>query len=79
MNYTAFTALIVTFHHLAAITALILALCMSAMVFLLFIKRKKYRAIAIFITFVVSLVIGAQLAGEIFEHQAISLEVVQAG
>jgi Na+/phosphate symporter len=79
MNYTAFTALIITFHHMAAITALILALCMSAMVFLLFIKRKKHRRIAILITFLASLIIGAQVAEEIFQRRPLSLEVVQAG
>ncbi|OPZ23784.1 MAG: hypothetical protein BWZ03_00386 [bacterium ADurb.BinA186] len=77
MSYTAFTALIFTIHHLAAVTALILALCISAMVFLLFIKRQKHRSILMLVAFFISLAIGVKLADEIFEREAISLEVVR--
>lgn len=77
MSYTAFTALIFTIHHLAAVTALILALCLSAMIFLLFIKRQKYRSILMLVTFLISLAIGIKLANEIFEREAITLEVVR--
>lgn len=79
MSYTAFTALIFSIHHLSAVATLIIAATISLVIFLIFIKGRPYRALKLSATVLCALMIGEYLAEGIFEKQAVSLEIVQAG
>lgn len=79
MNYTAYTAVIFTFHHMSAALTLVLASIFSALVYWLFIKGRKYWHIALALTFFAALFAGAMLSEEVFQRTPISIEVVRAG
>lgn len=79
MNYTSFTALIITFHHMSAMVALILALLVSGILYGVLIRKRKNRFLWLTITFLVASVICAALAEEMFLKAPVSIEIVQAG
>ncbi|HXW53623.1 MAG TPA: hypothetical protein VEL47_05925 [Myxococcota bacterium] len=79
MNYTAFTAIIFTIHHLSAILSVVFAIILSVLVYWLFIRRRRHQALAVAITFVVSLIIAAALADKLLIQQPFEIEVVSAG
>jgi Na+/phosphate symporter len=79
MNITSYTAMIITFHHLSATACLILAIIFSGLIYWLFIKRRKNRFLAVILTFLVSIILGATITAKIFHKQPVSFEIVHAG
>lgn len=79
MNYTAFTAVIITVHHLAAGVSFFTALILTAIIYGLFIRKRKSRLIAVIITFLVALILGASLAEEMYNRKPLGIEIVNAG
>lgn len=79
MNYTAYTAIIFTFHHVSAALSLALAFIFSALVYWLFIRRKKYWKLSLALTFLASLIVGIMLAEEVFQRRPVTIELVSAG
>jgi hypothetical protein len=79
MNYTSFTAFIITIHHMSAILALIIAMIFSAIIYGVLIRKRKNRVLIMVIIFLVSLIIGTALAEEMLQKQPVSIETVQVG
>lgn|GEM_PF-2399517 len=79
MSYTAFTAIIITLHHLSAIIAAVLACILSALVYWLFLRRRPNRALAVMITFVTSLVIASAITDKLLIQRPFGIEIVSAG
>lgn len=79
MTYTAYTALILTCHHMGIALAFVLALALSSLIFLLFIRGRKHRLLGLLLTFLLCLIMGLFLARKVFEQAPLDLEIVQAG
>lgn len=79
MTITSYTAVILTFHHLSIALSVSLAILFSALIYWLFIRRHRYRIIAIGITFVISLILGMSLSQKLFQQQPLGIELVNAG
>lgn len=79
MNYTSYTAIVFTFHHLSAIMAVFLALLLTGIMYWLFIRRKSHRALVFTLAFIVALLIGASIAESIFQRSPFDFEMVSAG
>lgn len=79
MNYTAFTAVIFTFHNLSTAAACIFALIFSAIFYGIFLRKTKHRLVFFFLALIVFFIVGLILAGEFFRKNTITVEIIQAG
>lgn len=79
MNYTAYTAVIFTFHHLSALTTVILGSLFGLIIYFLFIRKRHHRLLAFSIIFLMALFLSSFLAEKILHRKPLSIEIVQAG
>lgn len=79
MTYTAYTAFIITFHHVSFASSIILALIMSALLYWLILRKSPHRVMLFFLAFVIALMAGAYLSEELFLRTPLSIEMVNAG
>lgn len=64
---------------MSALFALIVSLIITGLAFLLFMRKSRYRMMALSITFLVSLVMGVILAEELFLKDPFGIEMIHAG
>ncbi len=79
MTYMAFTAFIVTVHHLSTMLALIVAAILSVIAYWFFARGRKHRVLIALVGCLVSFVLGVLFAETLFQRAPLSLEIVQAG
>lgn len=79
MNISSLTALIITFHNLAAILTLVIALILSLFCYALFLRRLKQKGRAFAIAFVLSLLLAWIISDRIFLKKPMSFELVSVG
>lgn len=79
MNITSLTALIITFHNLAAILMVFIALICTLLSYWLYLRRLENKIRAIAISSVLFLAIGFALAQKLFKEKPIKFEIVQVG
>jgi hypothetical protein len=76
MSYTAYTAFIFTFHHLSTFVAGALAFIVSALIYWVFVRRRKNRLLIILMVYIGAFVLGSYFADELFHKTPISFEMV---
>jgi len=79
MSTISLTAIIITFHNLAALFMLLFALLFSLLGYGIFLRRLKHKKSALALLFVLFLLLGFALAQRLFQQKPINFEVVQVG
>lgn len=79
MEYSQFTAVILTIHNLSATTAAVFALLLSVIFYAAFIRKFKHRGLGFLIALIVNFIIGVYIADDMFRRAPLGIEIVQAG
>lgn len=79
MNLTSLTALILTFHNVAALLMLIIALLISLLSYFIFLRRLPHKGQSLLLVLLLSLVIGWLLSERFFSEKPIKFELVRVG
>lgn len=78
MSYTAYTAFIITVHHLTAGVSATLALIFTALLYWLIIKRfTKHRLIITLVALVASAILASHLSERVLQRLPVTFEAVQ--
>ncbi len=77
MSYTAYTALIITFHHLSIVLCLIIAVIICVLIYLALVRHRVHRLRIMSVVLVIALGIGYYSADQVFKRAPLGFEVVQ--
>jgi uncharacterized protein YybS (DUF2232 family) len=79
MTYTALTAIVITFHNLSALSAVIITLILSTIIFLLFLRKSRRPFLGLCITIIITSFLSFILAEKFYHKNPVAFELVQAG